>query len=489
MSLKQKAINGLAWSFIDTFAGQGIQFIIGIILARLLSPREFGLIGMITVFIAVSQSFVDSGFSQALIRKKDCSKIDYSTVFLFNFAAGVLLFLLLVLSSPAISRFFEEPQLKLILQILSLVLIIDSLTIIQRTILIKRIDFKLQARISIIASTGSGTIAITMAYMGFGVWSLVILQISKQTIFSIFLWLWGEWKPIFAFSKKSFNELFGFGSKLLLSRLIETTYRNIYYLIIGKYFSAQELGFYTRADQFRNLPSQNITSVIQRVTYPVLATIQDDIPRLRNSYQKVIRSTMFITFILMFGMAAVAKPLIITLIGEKWIASTVYLQMLCFVGMFYPLHALNLNMLNIQGRSDLFLKLEVIKKILAIPTIIIGIIWGIKIMIAGMILNSIIAYYLNSYWSGHMIGYSFKQQVKDILPALAMATIMGIIVYSLSSFVSLRPFQMLTTQVMTGAVFIIMFSEITRFKDYLFLKALALEKISSIIKQKNEKTK
>ncbi|WP_199898572.1 lipopolysaccharide biosynthesis protein [Prolixibacter bellariivorans] len=379
MTLKHKTVNGLFWSFIDTFANQGVQFVVGIVLARILSPKEFGLIGMLTIFIAISQSLIDSGFTQALIRKKNCTDADYSTVFYFNLAVSFLTYAILLTFSGAIGSFFKEPLLKPLIQVLGIGLILNSFGIIQRAILTKTINFKLQTKISLIASSGSGIIAVTMALNGFGVWSLIALTLSRFGLTSIFLWIWAKWKPRAVFSKKSFNELFGFGSKLLLSGIIDTAYRNIYYLIIGKYFSAVELGYYTRADQFNSLPSQNITGVIQRVTYPVLANIQDDIPRLRANYRKLIRSTMLITFVLMLGMAATAKPMILTLIGEKWSPAIIYLQMLCFVGMFYPLHALNLNMLQVQGRSDLFLKLEIIKKILAIPTIIIGVYWGLKL--------------------------------------------------------------------------------------------------------------
>src|SRR5690554_2825047 len=478
-SLKHKTVSGLIWSFIDTIAGQGISFIVGIILARLLAPREFGLIGMITVFIAISESFINSGFSSALIRKKDCTNTDYSTVFYFNLVTGILFFIILYLSAPAISGFFNEPELKAILQVMGLILIIDSLTIIQRTILTKRINFKLQARISVIASIGSGIIAIAMALNGFGVWSLVAQRIVKQCINSLFLWIWNKWKPLFVFSIKSFKELFGFGSKLLISGLIDTIYKNVYYLIIGKFFSAQELGFYTKASEFKNLPSQNLNSIISRVTYPVVSTLQDDIPRLKNNYQRLIRSVMFITFILMMGMAAVAEPMIHTLIGAKWEPAIIYLQLLCFVGMMYPLHSLNLNMLQVQGRSDLFLKLEVIKKLIAIPTIIIGIFFGVKMMIAGMMVNTLIAYYLNSYWSGVKIGYSFKQQVKDVLPSFILALTMGIAVYFLGELLPFSYIVKLIIQILFGAIFVFVFCEITKFKDYIFVKELVLEKIQS----------
>lgn len=480
MSLKQKTIKGVIWSSIDSLAVQGISFIVGIILARILSPREFGLIGMITVFIAVSDSFVNSGFSNALIRKKDCTQADYSTVFFFNLFAGILFFLLLFLTAPFISQFFNEPELKNILRVLALVIVISALTQIQRTILTKRIDFKLQTRISIIASIGSGLVAVFMAYNGFGVWSLVALQLGKQGLNSLFLWIWNNWYPIFIFSKNSFKELFGFGSKLLISGLIDTIYRNIYYFIIGKFFSAQELGYYTRANQFKDFPSMNVSSIMTRVTFPVLAQIQDDPARLKEGYQRMIKTIMLITFVLMLGMVAVAEPMTIVLIGEKWRASIIYLQMLCFVGMFYPLHVLNLNMLQVKGRSDLFLKLEVIKKIIAIPTIVVGIFFGIKIMIIGMMVNTLIAYYLNSYWSGKLINYSMQEQIMDILPSLLLAFTMALIVYFVGYLVTFSYLIKLIIQLIIGMIITLFFCEISKLDPYIYLKELLIKQLSSI---------
>jgi len=409
-------------------------------------------------------------------------------VFFFNLVVGIVFYFLLFFCAHAISNYFSKPPLESILKALGLLLIIESVTIIQRTILIKRVDFKLQALISSISSIISGFIAIFMAYKGFGVWSLVVLQLSRQAITSFLLWIWNRWRPRLIFSKESFKELFSFGSKLLVSGLLYTTFSNIYYVVIGKFFSARELGFYTRAQAFSNLPSRNLNGVIARVSYPILAEMQDDIPRLRLNYQKLIRSTMFITFTLMLGMAAVAKPMVLTLIGQKWLPSVVYLQMLCLVGMFHPLQALNINVLQVQGRSDLVLKLQIIGIALAVPTIIIGIFWGIKIMISGMIVNAVIVYYLNSLWSGKMISYPFKNQVKDILPGFFMALGMALVVFGLGIAIQLNPFPILIIQIITGAAFILIFSEITRFKDYLFLKSLILEKISIIKKWKNQPT-
>lgn len=485
MSLREKTINGLFWSSIDNVTNQGVQFLVGIILARILLPQEFGLIGMLTIFIAISQVFIDSGFSNALIRKMNCTKIDYSTVFFFNLAISIILYILLFFGSESIARFFNEPQLKALLQVLGFGLIINALAIIQRTILIKKINFKLQMKVSMVASIGSGIIAIVMALQGFGVWSLVALTLSRYFLTTFFLWIWHRWVPLMVFSKESFMDLFGFGSKLMASSLIDTTYNNIYYLMIGKYFTAVELGYYTRADQFQSLPSSNLNAVISRVTYPVLANMQNDKQRLKINFQKIIRSTMYLTFILMIGMAAVAKTMILTLVGEKWLPSVIYLQMLCFVGMLYPLHALNLNLLNILGRSDLFLKLEIIKKTLAIPIIIIGIFFGIKAMIFGMIIINLIAFYFNSYWSRIFIDYSTSQQIRDILPSFLLALIIGSGVFTLNYVNFLPSIVLLLLQILVGGLLSIFLGEILRFHDYIFLKKLIFEKYHSFKNRKN----
>lgn len=469
-NLKGKTINGLMWSFVGNFSTQGVQFVVGIVLARMLSPQEFGLIGMLAVFIAISQAFIDSGFSTALIRKKECISLDYSTVFFFNLLFSVILYLTLYFGASLISNFFNEPQLTILLRILGIGLIINAFSIVQGTILTKQINFKLQTRISVISAIVSGIVGVAMAYNGYGIWSLVTKTLVSYLITTVLLWLWNGWRPTFIFSLESFKELFSFGSKIFISVLIDTIYRNIYYIIIGKYFSASQLGYYTRADQFSALPSQNITTVIHNVTFPVLASIQNDMPRLKSSYRKLIKSTMLITFMLMLGMSAVSESLIISLIGEKWEPSVIYLQLVCFVGMFYPLHALNLNMLQVQGRSDLFLRLEVIKKIIAVPTILLGIFLGVKVLIISMIGLSIISYYLNSYWSGKIIGYSFIQQIKDIAPAFALAVFVNSIVYLESYFLEISSFKLLFVQVLSGLFLAITTLEIIKFSDYLYIR-------------------
>jgi len=478
-SLKKKTVHGVSWSVIDNIASSGISFLVGIVLARILSPAEFGILGMITVFIAVSNSIVDSGFSNALIRKNDAKDIDYNTVFYFNLLLGCLLYLILFISANAISLFFKEPLLIPVIRVMGLVLIINAISIIQRTLLVKNVDFKTQTKVSLISSLTSGIVGIGMAVYGFGVWSLVGQQISKQLLNTIFLWVYSAWRPAKEFSRQSFNELFGFGSKLLVSGLIDTIYKNIYYLIIGKFYSAVQLGQYTRAEQFSMVFSSNLTSVVQRVSYPVLSSIQDEGERLKQAYRRVIKSTMLVTFACMLGLAAVAKPLILILIGEKWLPAVGFIQILCFAEMLYPLHAINLNMLQVKGRSDLFLKLEIIKKVIAILPISLGVFYGIEFMLWGSVFVSFLAYILNSYYSALLIDYSTWAQLKDILPTLLVSIIVSIVMWS----ISLLNYSILITlpvQCILGFILGIIIYEIIKLPEYLELKEITL----SVIKRK-----
>ena len=420
-NLKTRAINGLFWSLIDNFSVQISQFIIGIVLARILSPNDFGLIGMLTVFITISQWFVSSGFGQALIRKKDCTQNDYSTVFIFNIITGFLLYLILFFSSGFIADFFNEPQLESLLNVLGISLIIIAFTIVQQTQLTKRLDFKLQTRISVISSVISGLIGVLLAYLGYGVWTLVYKALLEYFIRSFLLWIYNKWRPSFVFDTNSFKELFGFGSKLMLRGLIYTLFNNMYYVIIGKYFSTADLGYYTRAEQFNRMPSSNINKVINRVSYPVLSELQNDDVALKAAYKKIFISLVFISSVSMMILSAIAKPLIIVLIGEKWLPTVPILQLLCFVGLLYPLCDFNLTILKVKGKSGLILKLEIIKRILSIPVIIVGIIYGINYLIIAMIILSLFEFLINAYFSGKEISFTLKEQILINLPSVALS--------------------------------------------------------------------
>ena len=458
--IKERAISGVLWSATGNFSSLGIEFIVGFVLARLLSPVEFGLIGTITVVIVLSEVFINSGFIQAIIRKQNCTQKDYSTVFFFNFFIGVLFFLILLLTAGPIGTFFKNPALKPLIQVLGVGLIISSLTLIHQAKLIKQIDFKVQTKISIIASTLSGITAITLAITGFGVWSLVIKTLTSKTLTSIMLGYWNKWKPELVFSISSLKELFGFGSKLLLSGLIGTFLNNINYLIIAKYFTPQDLGYFTRAEMFKNMPSQNVSAVVTAVGYPVLATLQDDPIRMKKVFRNMLLNTFFVIAILMAGLAAIAKALILALIGQQWLPSVELLQLLCFVGIMLPLNSMNINILNVVGRSDLYLKLQIIVQTLAIPNIFIGVFFGIKALIVGMIVISIFGYVIFNHESNKVLKYPIKEQIKDVLPSFILAVTMGLVVFVVGYFSHFHQLITLIIQIITGIVIVIFSGEL-----------------------------
>jgi O-antigen/teichoic acid export membrane protein len=478
-SLKRKTIKGTAWSFIDNIGSSGIAFIVTIVLSHLLDPDEFGMIGMITIFIAISNSIIDSGFSSALVRKTDIRQIDYSTTFYFNIVVSVLLYGILYVCAPAISSFFKEPALLNVTRVIAWVLILNSFAIIPRTILVRNVDFKTQTKVSIISSVISGITGITMAFLGYGVWSLVWQQLSRQFLYTLFLWLFCRWRPMWEFSIQSFKEMFGFGYKLLLSGLIDTIYNNIYYLIIGRFYSSSQLGQYTQSDKYSSIFSSNLTSVVQRVSYPVLSSIQNDSIRLKEAYRHVIKMTMLITFACMLGLFAVAKPLILILIGEKWLIAVGFLQIICFDRMLYPLHAINLNVLLVKGRSDLFLKLEIIKKIIAIIPIPIGIFYGIDYMLWSGVFVSFVAFFLNSHYSGPLIEYSTSAQLKDLLPSFSVSLITALLMWSMS-FSPLSIYALLPLQCLAGIAFAVFIYERLKLEEYVEVKHLLLNGLAKL---------
>lgn len=452
-------------------------------MARLLSPKEFGLVGMISVFIAVSNSLVDSGFQQSLIRKKECTPVDYSTVFYFNLIMGLLLYGLLCLAAPYIASFYDEPRLTPIIRVQGVIVLLNSLTLIQRTVLTKRLDFKLQTKISVTAILVAGSLGIFLAYEGFGVWSIVYKSILISFLTSFMLWCFNRWRPVLCFNPSTFKEHYRFGYKLMLSGLLNTLWKNIYILLIGKFYSAEALGFYSRAKMFRDLPSQNISSVISRVSYPVLSQLQDDNNRLKTGYTLLIQCTTFITLISMMMMAATAPSLILFLLGPKWIESIWMLQIISFAGMLYPLHELNLNVLKVKGRSDLFLKLEIYKKLISLPAIFAGLFFGIEYLLFGMVANSCIVYFLNSYWSGKFIGYPTLSQLNDILPSLIFAACISFPVYLLGHYLIYTSWLILLIQLILGGVLTLFLGEITRIKPYMLIKNIVLSKIVSRYKK------
>lgn len=472
-SLKRRTVSGMLWTVFDTGVNQGISFAVQIILARILLPEDFGLIGLITVFIALSASMIDCGFASALIREKETTQEDCSTMFYFNLFCSVILYFVIFSFAPMIARYFEEPRIVLLLRILSLTLVINSFGIIQRTLLTKKIEFKTQTKINAIAAFFSGVAAVLIAYSGLGVWALVFRLMIMQSLQSALLWRYNRWFPSMIFSKRSFQKLFGFGWKLLLSSLIETFYQNLYYMIIGKYFSVTALGYYTNAKKLNDVVSQALSAAVQKVSYPVLSVMQDDRQKLRNGYRKIIRGTMFIAFPLMIGLLAVSEPFILFMFGEKWAASVPYVQLMSVEGMLYPLHSINLNILQVKGRSDLFLRLELMKKM--IFTLIVAAVMYVQGGIVGLILggavSSVISYFINAYYSAVLISYSIKEQLKDISPSFFISCMMGGIAWGAGIFVDSLPLKLLLQSFLCVGSYIF-FSWLFRMEEIAYIRGM-----------------
>lgn len=419
------------WSAIERFGNQGIQFVIGLVLARLLMPEDYGLIGMLLVFISVAQVFVEGGFSSALVQKREVSAIHYDTVFWFNIFVSVVCYGLLFVLSPFIADFFEEPRLTLLARVIGLNIVINSLGIIPKTILIKSLNFKSQARINLISIFISGLLGVLAAYAGYGVWALVIQNISRNLFMNGFLWLIGHWRPEKRFSRDAFKELYGFGSKLMAALLLNTVSEQLYAIIIGKFYNAKSLGFYTRASQFQKLPVSSIYGATGAVCYPVLAELQHDPVKLKEGYRSMIRLIAFVLFPVMVILAAVSEPMIHVILTDKWLPSVPILQVLCIVGAFYPLHAINIDILKVKGRTGVILKLQIIKQSIYIVMIVVCLRWGVMGLVWGEVVVNVIAYYINTSYSKKLLDYSFGDQLKDLaifacISGLVLALLFGV---------------------------------------------------------------
>ncbi len=474
--LRNKTIVGVGWSAIDSVASQGISFLVGLILARLLSPKEYGLIGMITIFISISNTIIDSGFSNSIIRKPSVTKEDYSTTFVFNFLLSILMYVVLFLCGPSISNFFRQEQLTILLRVLGIVVIVHSLAIVQHTKLVRDIDFKRQAKISVVSSLISGIIGIALAFYGFGVWALVAQQISRQVVNTVGLWVTAHWVPSIKFSVASFKYQFEFGWKLLLSQLLNTIWNEGSNIVIGRCYSSVTLGQYSRAQQFSTLFSSNMTAIIQRVSFPVLSSIQDQKERLKANYQKIIKTTMLLSFVGMLSMAACSRSLIFVLIGEKWGLAARFLPIICFNLMLYPIRAINTNMLKVVGRTDKLLLLEIIKKIIYLVPLFLGVFVGIYWMLWGNVVAGVIGYMLNSHFSGKYIKYTVGQQIIDILPSF----LFGLGVAGGAYVINFLGFSYLLTLIIQFFVCIcltLIIGEFTKMEPYVELKEIALSLI------------
>ncbi len=478
-SLKKKTVRGVGWSAADAFLGHGVSFVVGLVLARLLSPSEYGLIGICTIFTTVLSGIVDSGFSNALIRKKDASEEDYSTMFVINMVISLLLYLLLSLCAPFIAVFFERPELVSLVRVMGLVLIFQALSLVQYTRLTKRIDFKTKTKASLIAALLSGIIGIIMAILGLGVWALVGQVLINKLIYTICLWIFNKWSPSIKIKKESFDYMWGYGWKLMLSGLLDNVWKELYQTVVGKCYSPATLGQYSRAKEYGQLFSSNITRIVQRVTFPALAEVQDDRERLVSAYRRVIKTTMFVTAVSMLFMGAISEPFIYCLIGPKWHQAATFLPIICLSMSLYPLHAINLNMLQVQGRSDIYLYLEIIKKVISIGPLFLGVFVGIYWMLVGSLLTGIICFFLNTYYTGKKLQYSSWMQIKDVAPSYGVAVLVAFTVFILK-FVPVSYWIILPVQMVIGLGVLYIVCQYIRLPEYLEVKSLLKKTISKI---------
>lgn len=459
---KKKIKSGFIWSALDSLGTQGIGLVINLTLASTLGPSVFGLIAMLTIFMAIANVFVNGGFSQALIRKLDRNEADFSTTFYFSLAVSIVCYLILYWLAPYIAEFYQQAELTLLTRVIAVVIIINTFATIPRVKLNVNLNFKTQAKCSLFSLMVSGSLALWLAFNGYGIWALVVQQLGSALINVLMLNLLVPWWPKSKFCNDSFKELFGFGSKLLLSGLIDTVYNNIYGLIIGKQFSAAQLGLFNQANILSSVPAMTLTSIIQKVTYPLLSSIQDDTKKLDESYLVMLQFAAFIIFPIMFGISIIAMPLIDVLLGQEWRESAEYIRIISIAFVLYPIHAINLNMLKVKGRSDLFLKLEIIKKVMLTIMLFITVPISIKAMCIGMVVTSFLALLINTYYTAKLSSLSASKQIKSLLPIGFISLVSASIGYLFGSNLNNNILQIITMLSVSLIVYIIMMLSLQR---------------------------
>lgn len=440
-SLRDKTISGIFWSFLQKIGSKGISFVVMILLARLLTPKDFGLIGMLMIFIQISQAIVDGGFNLALIQKKDTDEEDYSSVFYINLIVSIALYLMLFFTAPLIANFYHQPILTSLARMLGLVFIFNAFSFVQEARLTKAINFKTLAIIHIPSTILGGVVGVIMAMMNYDVWSIVAMQLVTRLAYAIQIWFYAKWKPLLAFNKNKTRNLFSFGSRLLISNIINVVYNNIFLVIIGKFYPVSKVGYYQNAFNLIHTPSGTITNVIISVTFPALSSIQEDNERLRVSFKRVMEQAFFWICPIYVLAGVLAVPLFEFVLTPKWLPAAHYFQLLCVVAILGPLNTYNLNIVNVKGRSDLFLKLNLIRRVVTIIGIIIVIPYGINALLIVQAISSVFAFVLFGHYSGRLILYSLREQLQDILPTLLLSIgIGGVVLFinqSLSSLSSI----------------------------------------------------
>ncbi len=448
--VKKKTTTNFIWKFAERCGAQGVTFIVGIILARLLEPEDYGTIALITVFITLMNVFVDSGMGNALIRKKDADDLDFSSVFYFNMVMCLALYALMFFLAPLIASFYEDDSIVPLIRVLSLTIVISGVRSIQNAYVSKNMLFKKFFYCTIGATIGAAAVGIGMAYAGYGVWALVGQQLFNTLIGTVILWVIVKWRPKWMFSFARLKELFSFGWKLLVSSLIEVLYQDIRQLIIGKKYSSEDLAYYNKGEQFPKLIVANVNTSIDGVLFPTMAKVQDDSARLKQMTRRSIRLSTYIMAPLMIGLAVCAEPIILLLLTEKWLFCVPFMRIFCITYLFYPIHTANLNAIKVLGRSDYFLKLEIAKKIVGFSLILTTMWISVEAMAYSLIVATLASSFINAFPNKKLLKYSWGEQMKDILPNILLACVMGLPVFFMS-YLPLPTILVLILQVIVGA--------------------------------------
>ncbi len=434
--LKKRTATGVIWKFLETLAKRGVGIIVTLLLARFLVPDDFGLIAMMAVFLGLAGQLMDSGFTEALIQKKNVNDIDFNTAFYTNLIFGLISYGLLFTSAPFIADYYQEPRLIDLIRIAGLSIIINSFQVIQNAILNRELNFKIQLKVSLPASIISGLIAVALAYLGYGVWALIVQMLVVAILRTVLLWALKLWHPKWIYSFRALKEMFGFSSYLLIAGLSNILFVNMYVIVIAKYFSVTLAGYYFFADRIKTLVVLQLVASIQAVTYPALSKIQDDPVRLKSGYRKVIAITTFLLFPAITLLAALAEPLFHVFLSEQWLPAVIYLQLMSIVAILNPLHAINVNILKVTGRSDLVLYIGFFKKFMMILIFIISFNYGVIGILIGQIISSVLTYIPNSYYSSRLINYSVREQLADFIPTLILSGLIALLTYSLVIFIN-----------------------------------------------------
>lgn len=431
MSLKQKTIHSIFWSALQQFGRQGFSFVFSIILARMLLPEQFGYIAMTMVFINISMTLIDSGLTQSLIREDDDCQQGFSTVFWFNLGMSIVLYFILYCVAPYIAGFYDQPILHNLIRWQALIIIIHALSLIQETQMVKRLDFKSQLLASLPSIVLAGCIAIYMAYEGFGIYAIAAYYIFDAAFKSILLWIISPFVPKFSFDLASFKYHFKFGSHLTLSGILDTAFNELYNIILGKFFSPAHLGYFNRAYSMQRIPVSNLSNILNKVTYPIFAKIKSNNAKLREAYTKLLLFVVFLVTPTLLFMGILGVPIFRIVLTEKWLPAVPYFKILCLAGIVYPLSSYNINLLKIKGKSEIILQLQLYKKFIFALSLSAIVLWGMYGLLYGILFNSIMAFFLNSYYSGKIINLSTWQQIVLILPLMLISLVAGLLIYFL----------------------------------------------------------